>query len=75
MTGDTGNPVVEILTAGSQDRTMRSKTGISHFDGQITQEVLLPLIIQAVEKVHAVHCRLKSKHWRARQTEYKVCDA
>lgn len=51
MTGDTGNPVVEVLTAGSQDGTMCSKTGISHFDSQITQEVLLPLIIQTLEKV------------------------
>lgn len=62
MTGDTGNPVVEVLTAGSQDRTMCSKTRISHFDCQITEEVLLPLIIQTLEKVYAVHCRLKGKH-------------
>ena len=32
MTGGTGKPVVKVLTAGSQDRTMCSKTGISHFD-------------------------------------------
>lgn len=71
MTGDTGDPVVEVLAAGRQDGTMRSKTGISHLDGQIAQEVLLPLIIQALQKVHAVHGRLKGKHWRARQnTKY-----
>lgn len=62
MSGDTGDPVVEVLTAGSQDRTVCSKTGISHFDSQITQDVLLPLVIQTLEKVHAVHCRLKGKH-------------
>lgn len=62
MTGDTGNPVVEVLTAGSQDRTVCSKTGISHFDSQITEEILLPLIVQTLEKVHAVHFRLKGKH-------------
>lgn len=62
MSGDTGDPVVEVLTAGSQDRTVCPKTGISHFDSQITQDVLLPLVIQTLEKVHAVHCRLKGKH-------------
>lgn len=62
MTGDTGNPVVEVFTARSQDRTMGSKTGVSHFYSQITQEVLLPLIIQTLEKVGAVHCRLEGEH-------------
>lgn len=53
---------------------MGSKTCISHLDRQITKQVLLPLIVQTLEEVHAVHCRLKGKHWRAEETQYKVFD-
>lgn len=72
MTGDTGDPVVEVLTAGSQDRPVRSETGIPHLDCQITKGVLLPLLIQTLEKVDAVHCRLKGKHWRAEETQHRA---
>lgn len=71
MAGDTGNPVVEVVTAGRQDRAMGSESGVPHFHGHITQEVLLPLVIQTLEKVDAVSRRLKGEHLRARDTEHK----
>lgn len=62
VAGDTGDPVVEVPTTGRQDRSVHSKTGVSHLYGQITQEVLLPLVVEALEKVAAVHCRLEGEH-------------
>lgn len=62
LTGDTRNPVVKVFAAGSQNRAMGPKTPVFHNYGHITQDVLLPLIIQTLENVGTVHCRLKGEH-------------
>lgn len=63
MAGDTGNSGVEVFTTGGQDGAVGPKALVFHHHGHITQDVPLPLFVQAFQHVGTVHCRLKGEHW------------
>lgn len=69
LSGDIGDPAVKVFTAGSQDRAVGPETPVFYHHGHITQNILLPLIIQTLENMGTVHCRLKGEHRRARSLE------
>lgn len=63
LAGDTGNSGVEVFTTGGQDGAVGPKALVFHHHGHITQDVPLPLFVQAFQHVGTVHCRLKGEHW------------
>lgn len=62
LSGGIGNPAVKVFTAGSQDRAVCPETPVFYHHRHITQDVPLPLVIQTLENMGAVHCRLKGEH-------------
>lgn len=76
LSGDTGYPAVKVFAAGSQDRAVGPKTPAFDHHRHITQDVPLPLVIQTLENMGAVHCRLKGEHLHAgsfeRHGSYKL---
>lgn len=70
--GDTGDSGVEVVTAGGQDGAVGPKALVFHHHGHITQDVPLPLLIQAFQHVGTVHRRLKGEHWGGGTEELKT---
>lgn len=53
---------MKVFTAGSQDRAVGPKTPVFYHHRHITQDIPLPLVIQTLEDMGAVYCRLKGEH-------------
>lgn len=53
---------VEVAAAGSQHRAVGSEPLALHHDSDVTQHILLPLVIEAEQDVGAVHGRLIGKY-------------
>lgn len=47
--GGCGQSAAEVLTTGGQDRAVGPETAVPHHHSHITQDVLLSLLIQALE--------------------------
>lgn len=57
-----GDPVREVLTAGSENWAVGSETLTLHHHGNITRCVSPALLVQAAQHMWGMHCRLKCKH-------------
>lgn len=68
--GVVGEPAVEVVTAGGQHRAVGAEAPVPHHRGHITQDVPLPLLIQTLQDVGAVHRGLKGERRRARGQEW-----
>lgn len=62
VASDTGDSGVEVVATGGQDGAMGPKALVFHHHSHITQDVPLPLLVQAFQHVGTVHCRLKGEH-------------
>lgn len=62
LSGGLGDPAVEVFAARSQDGAVGPEAPVSRHHRHIAQDVPLPLLVQTLENVGAVHRRLKGEH-------------
>lgn len=60
------DPQREVFTARTEYGAVGPETLTLHHHGNITQRVPAALLIQAVQHMRGMHCRLESKHRRPR---------